>query len=411
MRRRTLAALVVLSLSLVAVAGVALTDGGPELREQWMSDTARDTLANHHAVGADGDVVVAPVSVPERDGVPLGECSLVRLDDNGETRWRYTVPEANCTPHALTEPVVADLTGDDSPEVAVVTTEEALVVFDADGAERYRVPMDTYGYGAPTVGDLTGDGDSELVASDIAGGAVVVDGETGDVLWRADLGASTFPTPVVADVDGDGANETLFGTSDGPVLLDADGNVEWRGGGEGGGVASMAVGEADGEANSDAVDIFVGTSGEVTALDGRNGSERWSVTFDGNPRVGAVGNGDDDSDAEVYATLTDGRVVAFDADSSDTEWEATVSTGEAAQHPAPKLGDLDGDGAPELVALTNEGSVSVLDPTSGETLATYERDVPAWVYPTLSDIDGDGDDEILVRYGDGRVAALEYATD
>ncbi|WP_224336533.1 FG-GAP-like repeat-containing protein [Haloprofundus halobius] len=408
MRRRTLLALVALCLALVAVAGVALTDGGPELRERWVSDTARDTLANHHAVGASGDVVVAPVSVPERDGVPLGECTLVRLGDDGETRWRYTVPESNCTPHALTEPAVADLTGDGSSEVAVVTTEEALVVFDADGEERYRIPLDTYGYGAPTTGDLDGDGSPELVASDIDGGVVAADGDTGGVLWRADLGASTFPAPVIEDVDGDGANETLFGTGDGPILLDADGNVEWRGGGES--VSSMVVGEADGDA---AAEVFVGRSGEVAVVYGENGTDRWSRTFDANPRVGAVGDADGDGDAEVYATLTDGRVVALNAHTGEVEWETTVTTGDAAQHPAPKLGDLDGDGDPELVALTNGGTVSVLDPASGETRATYERDVPVWIYPTLTDLDGDGDgdEEILVRYGDGRVAALEYATD
>ncbi|KTG10271.1 hypothetical protein AUR64_11875 [Haloprofundus marisrubri] len=403
MRRRTVAALAVLSVALLAVAGVALTTGGPELRERWVSDTARDTLANHHAVGTDGSVVVAPVNVPERDGVPIGECALVSLGDGGETRWRYVVPESVCTPHALTEPAVSDLTDDGRPEIAVVTTERELLVLDADGAVHTRLPMDNYGYGAPTVGDIDGDGTEELVASDIGGGAVAVevDGNSSEVLWRTDLGASTFPTPVVGDIDGDGANETLFGTSDGPVLLGANGTVEWRG--DGAGIASMVV---DGASTERPADVFVGRNGEVAAFDGRNGSERWSATFEANPRVGAVG--DIDGDRVVYATLTDGRVVALDAESGDVRWTVRISTGDAAQHPAPKLGDLDGDGTEELVVLTNDGTVSVLDPVSGETRTTYERDVPVWVYPTIADTDGDGSAEILVRYGDGRVVSLAY---
>ena len=79
--------------------------------------------------------------------------------------------------------------------------------------------------------------------------------------------------------------------------------------------------------------------------------------------------------------------------------------------PPPSLGDVDGDGAPEVVAVTNDGLVSVVDPASGDILATYERegDVPIWTHPTLADTDGDGTAEIYVAYGDGRIASLAYS--
>jgi hypothetical protein len=61
-----------------------------------------------------------------------------------------------------------------------------------------------------------------------------------------------------------------------------------------------------------------------------------------------------------------------------------------------------------VIAVTNSGTVAVLDAESGSEMAAYEREVPVWTVPTPADLDGDGDTEVLVRYGDGRVVALDY---
>ena len=76
--------------------------------------------------------------------------------------------------------------------------------------------------------------------------------------------------------------------------------------------------------------------------------------------------------------------------------------------PPPGMEDLDGDGDPELVAMSYDGVVSIINPQTGGTITSYKRDVPLWMRPTFADVDGDGSQEILVVYGDGRVVALSY---
>ena len=76
--------------------------------------------------------------------------------------------------------------------------------------------------------------------------------------------------------------------------------------------------------------------------------------------------------------------------------------------PPPSMGDLDNDGAIELVAPTNNGVVSTVDPQSGDVLASYKRDVPIYVHLTVADTDGNGGAEVYTTYGDGRVVALNY---
>lgn len=112
----------------------------------------------------------------------------------------------------------------------------------------------------------------------------------------------------------------------------------------------------------------------------------------------------------MYAAAEDGKLRAIDAASGEVEWTTTLTNADVQMMPPPALGDVDGDGSPELVAPSNDGTVSVVAPKSGDVLATYERDVPIFKYPAVADLDGDGDNEAVVMYGDGRVVALDYAS-
>ncbi|WP_430506310.1 PQQ-binding-like beta-propeller repeat protein [Haloparvum sp. PAK95] len=414
MRARTAVAVIVLlgTLGAFLLFGVGMTPEGGSLSEQWVSDTARENELNHHAVGVgpEGRVVVAPVAALPNSDVEITNtsCSLVRLaPDDGSTLWRASTTAEACALHALTQPAIADVDGDGGLEVVVTTTENALVTYDADtGNESWRVPLGSYGYGRPTVADVLPQEGPEVVTSTIRGNVVLVSGN-GTLAWHVSLNEtfgkrpSVWQRPIVSDVDADGSPEILLGTNRGPVLLAANGFVEWTGT-----TSADYVGTAQADDDS-AIEVFAAGGATVRMLDGKTGEIEWERNVT-STRLRTVTDGDGDGTPEVYLGKAGGKVIALDGATGETEWSTTITTSSDADVLSPVLEDVNGDGTLEVIAVAETGTVTVLDASSGTELATYERNVPILTFATPADLDGDGSAEILVRYGDGRVVALEY---
>jgi outer membrane protein assembly factor BamB len=413
MRRRTGLGVIVVCLGLATLVafGIGLS-GSWTLAEQWVSDTPRENRVNHHAVGVgpNGSTIVAPVAeVPNAD-VPITDtsCALVRLGPmNGSTMWQTGVPAEACFTHALTEPAIDDIDSDGNLEVVVASTENALVAYSAkNGTEEWRVPLPTYGYGRPTVANVTPAPGPEVVSSGIRGGVAVVN-ENGTVAWRVALNdtqwsaAMVWQAPIVADVDANGTPEVVIGSGSGPAVLAADGTLLWQ---RNGSAKYVATAQAD---DDPPLELFTAGTSALRAYDGHTGEREWRRDFT-NTRIRTAIDGDSDDAVELYAGQG-GRFLALEADTGDTEWSTTVSDSDDATATSPVLGDVDSDGNDELVGVLSTGRVAVLDTQSGAVLAVYERNVPVWTFPTVRDIDDDGADEILVRYGDGRVVRLDYS--
>lgn len=410
MRLRTAAAIAALLVVLTggAVGGLLLGGGsGTAMTVLWESDTALDAGGNHHAAAvarADGrGLVFAPISGTGG----TDQCRLAALDArDGTGEWSHPIPPEHCTVHAVADPAVADYDGDGTAEVLAATTERELLALDpATGDVEASFDLESYGYTRPVVADVTGDGDAETLVVDVAG-TVYAFRPNGTVAWTRSLDTRTWSQPAVVDADDDGALEVAVGGADGLRLLDGDGRPAWDDPVPvAGSITWMAVGAPDGDAG-----LFVATTAGTVASVGGDGTVRWERDLGRLATVGAVGDGDGDGTAEVYAVARDGVLSALDAGDGTTEWTTALTRGEVQMAPPPAAGDLDGDGDAELVAVTNDGVVSVVAPRDGEVLATHERD-GATVYapPTLSDLDGDGDSEAVVVYADGHVAAFDVA--
>lgn len=409
MQRRTaaVAAGILLVLGSIVIVGVVISGG--TLDERWVSDTLRDNERNHHPVGVgpNSSVVVAPIAeVPKSDvTLPAEACSLVRLTpENGDIRWRVTVPPEKCFTHALTQPAIDDLEGDGSLEVVVASTENAIIVHKAvDGTERWRIDMPAYGYGQPAVVDLAESPGKEIVASDIKGNLVAIH-VNGSVAWRTSLQeriwnrVSVYERPHVTDLDGDGSREVLVGTTSGVAVLDATGRIQWHRNETARYVTTARMG--DGESPT----VFTSGYDGIWAYAGADGEMKWESGLT-NTRIGSVESVD--GRQLLFAGVYGGEIAAIDGQSGDVVWTTQIASADAIV-PPPVVTDVGGNDTPEIVAVANDGTVAVLDAASGMELAAYERTVPVWTSPTPADLDEDGNTELLVMYGDGRVVALDY---
>lgn len=412
MRPRTFAAVLlvfaVLAAGAVAAFGVLGGGGGSDLAVEWVSDTHRDVRVNHHhpaTLTVDGDAFVyAPVS--GRAGTD--DCALFALDAaDGTEQWRHEVPPGACAIHAVADPAVGDVDGDDTREVFAATTERRVLGFDPrTGDVAFSYELSAYGYSKPLVTDFLGGPSPEVVVVDARGEISVVH-QNGTAAWTRQLDTYTFGQPAVADFDADGDPELVVGVAGNGTLyaFERDGTRAWqRADAAESSITWMTTGQLDGD---DAREVVVGTAdGRVVAVDGASGDTEWSRDVGHLAAVHALGDGDGDGAPEVYATASDGVLRALDGASGDTEWETTLTTADVQMMPPPSLGDVDGDGDAELVAATNDGMVKLVSPADGSVTATYSRDVVVYTHPVLADTDGDGAAELYVMYSDGRVVAL-----
>lgn len=237
--------------------------------------------------------------------------------------------------------------------------------------------------------------------------------------WPFRPGGAIAVTPLVDDIENDGTMETIFVTSDGWAWVlgpDALPPPGWPVRIGAACVSAPALADLDGDRR---LEIIVGdATGRIHAFSADGAYARgWPVAIPGNCEIpgifGAVCAADLDGDGapEIVACQGSGRICVLSADGKVRRgWP--VATAPAADPPnagtvfaRPAAGDLDGDGRLEIVVAANNYRVHVWNadgrPLRGWPRLLDNRARLGYAGPVLADLDADGRPEVIVTTDQG----------
>lgn len=333
--------------------------------------------------------------------------------------------------HSLAStPAAADVNLDGVPEIVAASWNDSLLaVFRADGSllpgwpKKGAAPF----WSSPVIGDLDGDGPPEiaigsntnLIYAWHANGTEVRDGDanpTTDGVYFVPLG-TVISSPAIADLNGDGLRELIFGTSSARVYA-LRGGVPlpgWPFVASGLMSSSPAIGDIIPGGGLEIAMACANDSVYVLTAAGQR-APGWPRPLELTPGNGRVGSAVlaplrkhlGDPSLDVIVCGADGRLQAYDPGGSILPGWSNVVLGSGTEA-SPAVADLDGDGSLEVLMGADDRRLYAFHfdgtPVSGFPIETGAevRSTPA-----IWDVDGDGAAEIFLAGWDGKVHAWRY---
>lgn len=391
-----------------------------------------------------------PVDLGGEVGLAVGSPSglVYLLDPAGQkvSGWPVQMDSPISSPIS-----VGDLDGDGHDDLVLACTDGSLHALSQTGKDLEGWPVKIPGIdagdhirGCPTVADLDGDGVAEVVAATRMGfvAAWSCRGSLAGPLWPMRVPAGTDPvndpgihsSPAVVDLDGDGMREVIVGTcaynvwawhSDGRPLSGWPVRVPGK---ARAGFSSPVIGDLNGDRRPDVVvgtDLgFEGGRAKILAVDAAGDFlEGWPV--DSPERVNAAPaladlNGDGHPEVVAATVGGDGSLLVLDGRSGQPLPGWPVAVSDLSFNSSPIIVDVDGDGAPNIVAAGSEAGF-----TPRVKIVAYDiggNPAPGWPItldaeeiltssPWVADLEGDGLLElVMATEADGRLYVWELPT-
>ena len=362
-------------------------------------------------------------------------------DGSGSTSGDFTVLGDNYAGGAS----IADLDGDGAKEVIGVASDSMrVVVLDQLGHVKPGWPRAIYdgAWSSAAIGDIDNDGHKEIVFGGTTShgslgnrlyafhydGTEVRDGDSNPTtigVFKMLGTGSNFGTPVIADLDGNGVNDIIYGSFDGKLNA-------WRADGSslpgfpvqlpGPISSSVAAGYLDGPGDTQ-LDLAV-----VTGSFGDNPDSLYVYTATGVRRAGfpiSLGRGNNlmapspaladmnnDGFVDIVVANTNGKIYVYDRNGSIVPpWNGVAysTLTSYATQASPVVADIDGDGLNDIVIGDETGMLTALG-GAGTVLPGFPIKLGAEVKgaAALCDCDGDGQTEIVVAGWDKNVYIWDY---
>jgi hypothetical protein len=309
------------------------------------------------------------------------------------------------------DPIVADINGDGSNEIVIAGILHAEIYAfrgtDCSLLWSKLISSSSYGSYSVAVGELdpTRTGLEIAVMVEVTSRLYVLSGTDGSIIWSAPLGVvNRFNPTTIADIDGDGIGEIFVSSSHTTYAFRGNGTLLWSYP-AGYRNSNVAVGDLGNDGILEVV--FVGwsssTGWRVFALRATNGSFVWSYPISNFGDV-ALADLDNDGQLEVVVVYYGGGVIAL-RHNGTLYWQRTFSCTAPENINAPTIADLNGDGLREIViGCYYQRTVYALRGTDGSTLWSYSNAIAHGQNSSrkIGDIDGDGALEVvLTSYNTG----------
>lgn len=296
-------------------------------------------------------------------------------------------------------PTIGDIDGDGDADVVMGTiggafnpaksSIENLHLLEQTAPMSFRVattrliPMvDVGSESAPSVGDLDGDGDLDMV---VGSKVTTLDNTTGTITYFENTGTRTAP------VFSDRGDLGIHGTFNyAPTITDLDGD----------GHADLVVGSW-----TDHIEWWVNT-GSATAPQWTRADSALVVITRGSNTTPALADIDRDGDLDMVVGEASGNLNLYRNIGTRTSPRFELVTDaipemDVGRRSAPTFLDADGDGRPDLLIGSEEGSFALWLNRSGVEGIRFERDSSFVLRgdnlstPTVGDLNGDGRPELV----------------
>ena len=334
-------------------------------------------------------------------GLISPQASLAAFNDSGQALGSGTSVDI----------VAADFTGDGHVDIVSANYGAPDALWINDGNGQFSDSGQGIGPGFTTAVaalDVDGDGDLDLILGSAYNddelwlndgtGQFTDSGTRLDGNWNSDL--------VIGDIDGDGWPDVVDATYSGSPP-----DTVWLNDGSGGfpatasqalpaeATVSAALGDFDGDGDPDLVTMQAGATNAHTIFRNDGGSftgpTQTLASRGGNGGIGGMETVDIDMDGDIDI-VSDSHVLENDGSGGFTVLE---DWGTARYDVA--IGDLDGDGSPDVVRTGSPGEVWLNDGSGN--LADSGQPFGGSAEPraiALADVDGDGDLDILTAVFD-----------
>jgi|GEM_PF-3067135 len=263
--------------------------------------------------------------------------------------------------------------------------------------------------------DLNGDGYDDLVTVDWDNGYVTaIEGDTGTIMWQVQPEIDSSQALDIGDVTGDGEPDIVVGyiySSMIYVLDKDDGSTIWSTTAPDWICDLIVISDVNGDGYNDIVVSVDYYSPHVSCYGGgvtASAGQLWGYTFPssttaGSYRVDKLGdvNGDGIEDVVALANFGYGYtdISAIDGASGTEIWHQDPVAGLAAEYGL-TVDDLDGDGDMDVAVGATNQNVYMFDAATGIQLAASPLTAPGEVLDVATgDFDGDGSLELAAAHG------------